>query len=168
MQRFIYNVLSTKAATKSSTVNATAYAEYKPVAYIDDSKTIAKSIKVSTPETEKGLKLATKGSLLGAYFTTEDVQLTALKAFRFGNADDFEEYNYEKERYLQFSLGFGLNAVPEEALSLTLKIVIAVGLGLPMLLFIVSIIYTIVLKVRGRNSGDGGSGFAALTEEVPS
>lgn len=171
-QRYIYDILSAKAATKSSAVNATAYAEWKPVAYFDGSKTIAKSLKVSKPETKSGVKMATNSSLLAAYFSDAgESHLTALKAFRFGNSDDFDadflDYNYEETRYLQFSLAFGLNAAPEETLSMTLKIVIAVGLGLPMLVFLLSIVYTVVTKIRSRN---GNNDFAALTssEEVAS
>lgn len=125
---------------------------------------------MSKPETTSGIKLATNSSLLAAYFSDAgETHLTALNAFLFGNSDDFSadflDYNYENSKYLQFSVAFGLNAVPEETLSMTLKIVIAVGLGLPMLVFLLSIVYTVVTKIRSRN-GDGD--FAALTEEVAS
>jgi len=151
----VYN-LTSKRHSKSSSTDESAYAEWKPVAYYDPAKVIAKSIKVTRPTTKKDdLK---RHSILNAYFSNKTFQANTLSNFKFGIVDD--DFDYQKNRYLQFSLAFGLNTAPEETLSMTLKIIIIAGLGLPMILFLITIIYTIVRKLRSNND------FIALTEDT--
>ena len=113
---------------------------------------------MTQPQADTGSKVASD-SILNAYFDGKNYQTTALNNFKFGNTDD--DFDYLKNRYLEFSMAYGLNTVPEETLSMTLKIVIAVGLGVPMILFIISIIYTIVKKVRSTNNE-----FSTLSEDI--
>ena len=109
---------------------------------------IAKSIKVTNPIAKKNQTIP-KNSLLNVYFVGKQYQADQLDNFVFGVEDD--EFDYKKNTFLQFSIAFGLGEPPEETLSMTLKIVIGIGLGLPMMLFIISIMYTIIQKFRSPN-----------------
>ncbi|KAI2808474.1 hypothetical protein BLOT_006418 [Blomia tropicalis] len=155
-QRYVYNINSKQTYNKKTITNKTAYIEWKPVAYYDSSLKIAKSIKVTCPIMKK--HNLSNASILHAYYSGRRYQATEMNLLKFGIDDD--QFNYKDNPYLQFSLAFGLNQVPEESLSMTLKIVIAVGLGLPMILFIASIIYTIVRKFRPS------AGFTSIPEET--
>lgn len=112
---------------------------------------------MTAPIAKKGQ--LSKDSILNVYFNgKKDYQVNTLNNFVFGIKDD--AFDYQENRFLQFSMAFGLQKVPEETLSMTLKIVIAVGLGLPMMLFVISIIYTIIRKLRSPND------FTTLSEDT--